>query len=86
MPILIAEATDAAIRLALLRHWCREVAQRRSPHDGAPDEVVRLAADLARTLAVVESLRGTRRDVRGLQRRAGVLAVRLAEMGMVPPA
>lgn len=83
--IPIAEATDAAIRHALTRHWLAAVAARRPPHDSAPDEAVAVAGELRRVLAVLDLLRGTRRDVRGLQRRSVVLAGRLAEMGMVPP-
>ena len=39
-----------------------------------------------RVLAVLDLLRGTRRDVRGLQRRGIVLAGRLAELRLAPPA
>jgi hypothetical protein len=60
--ITIAEVTDAAIRVALLRHWWRPLAQRRPPQDTAPAEAVRVAGDLARTLAVLDLLRGTRRE------------------------
>ena len=84
--IHIAEATDEAIRLALTRHWLTALAGRKPPHEYAAPEAVTVAGELARVLMVLDLLRGTRRDVRGLQRRAVVLAGRLAEMGMAPPA
>ena len=83
--IPIAEATDEAIRLALARHWLAAQAGRKPPHEHAAPEAVTLAGELARVLLVLDLLRGTRRDVRGLQRRTVVLAARLAAMGQVPP-
>jgi hypothetical protein len=47
---------------------------------------VAVAGELVRVLQVLDLLRGTRRDLRGFQRRAVVLACRLAEMGLAPPA
>ena len=81
----ITEATAAAIRLALTRCWLVAVAARRPPHDAAPAEAAAVAGELVRVLQVLDLLRGTRRDVRDLQRRAVLLAGRLAEMGMAPP-
>jgi len=83
--ITIAEATQEAVRLALLRHWCAAVRDRRPPHGDVPEEAVALAGELARTLAVLALLRGTRRDTRGLTVRAQHLAARLAAIGLGPP-
>jgi hypothetical protein len=84
--ILIAEATDAAVQLALQRHWLANLAARKVGHEDAPAEAVAVAGELVRVLQVLDLLRGTRRDLRGLQRRAVALAGRLAEMGMAAPA
>ncbi|HKI30292.1 MAG TPA: hypothetical protein VKA46_00270 [Gemmataceae bacterium] len=86
MPILIAEATDEAVRRALLRHFCHQVAEGLPPHEGAPAEARAAAGDLARVLQVLDLLRGTRRDVRGLRRKAQALAGQLALLGLQPPA
>ena len=84
--IHIAEATDQAVRLALARCWLVAVAARRPPHDAASPEAGSVASELVRTLQVLDLLRGTRRDLRGLQRRAVVLAGRLTALGLTPPA
>jgi hypothetical protein len=83
--IPIAEATDAAIRHALTRHWLAGLAAHRPPHEQADADAVRVAGELARVLAVLDLLRDTHRDVRGLQRGAVVLAARLAELGLSLP-
>ena len=83
--ITIAEATAEAVRLALLRHWCRQVADRRPPHDDVSDEAAALAGELARTLTVLELLRGTHRDTRILTGRARNLTERLAVIGLALP-
>lgn len=84
--ITIAKASDQAVRLALQRYHLAALAQRRPPHEDAAAAAVAVAGELARTLTVLDLLRGTKRDVRGLQRRAVQLAGRLAEMGMALPA
>jgi hypothetical protein len=84
--LTIAEATDAAVALALQRHWLARLAQHRPPHEDAPAEAVAGAGDLARVLTVLGLLRGTKRDVRGMQRRAVVLSARLDELGVAMPA
>ena len=84
--IHIAEATDAAVKLALQRHWLANLAARKVGHEDAPDEAVTAAGELSRLLQVLDDLRGTGRDTQALRRRAIVLAARLAELGMVPPA
>lgn len=84
--IPIAEATDAAVALALQRYHLAALAGRRPPHEDAPAEAVAVAGELVRVLQVLDLLRGTKRDVRGLQRRAVLLSARLAVMGMVPSA
>jgi hypothetical protein len=84
--ITIAEATQEAVRLALLRHRLVALRDRRPPYQDVPAEAAEVAGRLFRTLAAIDLLRGTRRDVRGLQRRAVVLAARLAELEMAPPA
>ena len=61
--ITIAEATHEAIRLALLRHRCRQLAGRRPPYEDASAEAAAIAGELARTLDLLAVLRGTRRDV-----------------------
>jgi len=80
--ITIAEASQEAIRLALFRHQLAALRDRRPPQQDASAEASAVAGDLFRVLAAIDLLRGTRRDVRGLQRRAVVLAGRLAEMGV----
>jgi hypothetical protein len=84
--ITIAEAPEEAVRLALLRHRLVAIRDRRPPYQDVPAEAAEVAGDLFSVLATIDLLRGTRRDVRGLQRRAVVLAARLAEMGLRPPA
>ena len=44
--IHIADATDAAIRLALTRCWLVAVAARRPPHDAAPASAGAVAGEL----------------------------------------
>jgi hypothetical protein len=65
MPILIAEATQEAIRLALLRHRCHRIATDQHSTDEA--------RQVARCLDLLTIYRGTRRDVRPLQERAARL-------------
>jgi hypothetical protein len=84
--IHIAEATDAAVKLALQRQWLAALAARRPPHEDAPAEAVAVAGELSRLLQVLDDLRGTSRDTQAMRRRAIVLAARLAELGMAPPA
>jgi hypothetical protein len=84
--IHISEATDAAVKLALQRHWLANLAARKVGHEDTPDEAVTVAGELSRLLQVLDDLRGTSRDTQHLRRRAIVLAARLAELGMVPPA
>jgi hypothetical protein len=48
--IHIAEATDEAIRLALLRCWCRQLAGRLPHHEYVTDEAAALAGELGRVL------------------------------------
>ncbi|HKI36058.1 MAG TPA: hypothetical protein VKA46_29650 [Gemmataceae bacterium] len=85
MPILIAEATDEAVRHALLLSWCHQLTEGRPPHEGAPAEARAAAGELARALQVLDLLRGTRRDVRGLRRKAQALAGQLVLLGLPPP-
>jgi hypothetical protein len=67
--ITIAEASQQAIDLALLRHKCH-----RLTHDeSAPAEVRAAARALGRTLDVLAAIRGTRRDNSGLQAQAAAL-------------
>jgi hypothetical protein len=86
MPIPIAEATEAAVRAALLRHWCVAGRDRRPPHQHVPAEASAVAGELLRALVVCDLLRGTRRDVPGLKRKALAAAARLAALGLAPPA
>jgi hypothetical protein len=80
--ITIAVATQEAVTLALLRHRLVARRDRRAPYQDVPAEAAEVAGQLFRTLAAIDLLRGTRRDVRGLRRRAVVLAGRLAELGV----
>jgi hypothetical protein len=84
--IHIAEATDEAIRQALLRCWCRQLAGRLPPHEYATDAVAALAAELGRVLRLQNLLRRTRRDTGHLERRAEGLVLRLASLGLSQPA
>jgi hypothetical protein len=80
-PIQIAEATAEAVNLALLRHHCRQLAEGLPPHQDAPAEVREVARALDGVLATMVSLRGSRRNVNGLRRRAEGLEARLAAAG-----
>jgi hypothetical protein len=82
--IAIAEATDEGVRRALQRRWCTAVRDRRPPRECA-DEAAALAGELLRALAVCDLLRGTRRDVPGLRRKALAAAACLAALGLAPP-
>ena len=84
--IHIAEATDEAIRLALLRCWCRQLAGRLPHHEYVTDEAAALAGELGRVLRLQNLLLLTRRDARHLERRAEGLLARLASLGLAPSA
>jgi hypothetical protein len=77
-PILIAEATAEAVKFALLRYHCRQLAEGLPPHQHAPADVRAVAVALGRTLELMAALRGTRRDVSELRRRAEGLEARPA--------
>jgi hypothetical protein len=76
-PILIAEATAECVRVALLRHHCRRLAERQD----CPAQVREVAVAPASTLAHLVALRGSRRDVSKLLRRVEGLEARLTEAG-----
>jgi hypothetical protein len=80
--ITIAEATQEAVRLALLRHHLVALRDRRPPYQDVPAGAAEVAGRLFRILGTIDLLRGARRDVRGLERHAITLVARLAEMGV----
>jgi hypothetical protein len=75
-PILIGEATAEAIRTALLRHHCRQLAE-----GDVPAEVKEVARALASALTHLVALSESRRDVSELRWRAEGLEARLAAAG-----
>jgi hypothetical protein len=56
--IAVAEATQQAVRLALVRNQLAAIRDRGHPYQDVPQEAAEVAGRLFRTLAVTDLLRG----------------------------
>jgi hypothetical protein len=83
--IVIPEASETAVREALLRLWGRRVQQKQPPHEEVPDEVAALAGQLAGVLDRLDEARRSGADPFPHERDVSKLLGRLAAHRLYPP-